>query len=95
MTVGYTVNKQTIDNRVGQLVQTLRETLDGVARAKAYLDALPDGDLQTLGYNPTDITALRASMTDLANLRATALGQRAQSPASNFFFNADKLTGIV
>lgn len=95
MAVGYLADKATIDNRTGQLVQTLRETFTGINRAKLFLDSLTDPNLTALGYSAGDITLLRASMTDLENLRLTAIGSRTQPSASNFFFNADKLTGIV
>jgi len=93
MSVGYPAGKNEIDFRIAGLVQVLRDTLVGIDNLKAFLDGKTDTELQALGYSATDVTALRGGLTDLVNLAATARGQRAQTPASNFLFNAIKFLG--
>lgn len=94
MSVGYSAGKTDVDARAGQLSMQLRNTFADVVRFKAWLDAQTDAQLTALGYNSTDITALRASYTDLYTLRQVAYGVQATG-ASNFFFNAQWLTGVV
>jgi hypothetical protein len=94
MAVGYAAQKTDVDARAGQLSMLLRNTFRDVVQFKAWLDAQSDAQLTALGYNSADLTLLKASFTDLSNLRDTAYGLRAQSPASNFFFNAQWLTGV-
>lgn len=95
MSLGLPADKNTIDNRAGTLVLTLRQVLDQCTTMKAWLDSQTDTQLGTsgIGYQAAEITTLRASFTDLDNLRKVAHGLQAQSPASDFFFNAGKLTG--
>jgi len=93
MSVGYPAGKNEIDFRVAGLVQVLRDTLVGVDNFNAFLATKTDTELQALGYSAADVTALRGGLADLVNLAATVRGQRAQTPASNFLFNAVKFLG--
>jgi hypothetical protein len=93
MGVGFPVDKGTLDQRVGSLAWQLRATFEQIQLVKGFLDAQSDAALTALGYSAADITLLRASYTDLDNLRKVALGLQATG-ASNFFFNAGKLTGV-
>lgn len=94
MSVGLPVDKVKLDDRTGSLVWQLRETLTQCQNMKAWLDARSDAELTALGYTAADITLLRASFTDLDNLRKVARGLAAQPGANDFFFNAGKLTGL-
>lgn len=94
MSVGYSVDKSALDGIAGSTVQSLRDLLDQVNRVKVWLDATSDATLTGLGYSAGEITTLRAAFTDLDNLRKVARGQQAQTPASDFFFNASKLLGV-
>lgn len=94
MAVGFPVDKNTIDQRVGALAFQLRSTLDQVQIVKVWLDGKLDSDLTALGYAAGDITVLRAAYTDLDNLRKVAHAQGTQAVANDFFFNAGKLTGV-
>jgi hypothetical protein len=92
--VGFGQTKTDVDARAGQVSLTLRNTFADVVRFKAWLDAQSDAQLTALGYNAADLTSLRASYTDLYNLRQVAYGVQATG-ASNFFFNAQWLTGVI
>lgn len=94
MAVGYPLNKATLDSRLGYLTVTLRDTLDDWAILKSQTDSLLDADLTALGYSAADITAIRGIAASMAQLRLVANGQATQSPASNFFFFANKVTGV-
>lgn len=95
MTVGYQVTKAAIDQRVGSLVVAGESWFEDVNRTSGWAATALDADLIALGYTQAEVTALKGAMVDLSNLRLTAYGQRAQTPASNFFFNATKLRGIL
>lgn len=94
MSIGFPTDKGAIDSWAPTVVVELRTAMDQVLRIKAWLDTQQAADLTALGYSSAEASLLIAAITDLSNLVATARGQRAQSPASNFFFNADKLTGL-
>jgi len=94
VTLGFPTDKGSIDSWVPTVVVELRTAMDQVLRIKAWLDTQQTTDLTALGYSSAEASLLIAAVTDLSNLVATGRGQRAQASASNFFFNADKLTGL-
>jgi hypothetical protein len=96
MSVGFEVTKQSLDNQVGSAVVTLREAFDRFAPIKQWLDATADAVLEAApyGYTSGEVAILKSAVTDMANLAATAHGERAQATPSDFFFFADQLTGI-
>lgn len=94
MSLGLPSDKVTLDNRVGQLAWNLRTTLDQVQTVKLWLDGKLDSDLTGLGYSAAEVTTLRAAFTDLDNLRKVAHALATQPAANDFFFNANKLTGL-
>jgi hypothetical protein len=95
MSVGYPALAPDVNARIGQLVVTLRDTFAKVQIFKAWIDAQPDVYFTTtLGYSAGDVTLLRATITDLDNLRKVATAQ--QSTAVNdFFFNAKNVVGVI
>jgi hypothetical protein len=96
MSVGFAVDKGVIDGRAGNIVMQLREYFDQVSLLKVWLDATPDTTLQAapFSYTAPEVATLKSAITDLDNLRKVANGQQAQAQANNFFFWANKLTGI-
>jgi hypothetical protein len=93
MTVGYPQDKSSLDARSGGLALQMRELLTSIGNFKVFLDSKLDAELTSLGYSAADITLLRASFTDLDNLRKVATGAQAQPAASNFLFNSNKIVG--
>jgi hypothetical protein len=94
MSVGFSTDKNAVDQRAGSLTLQLRTVFDQIQAMKVWLDAQSDVTLQGLGYTAGDITILRASFTDLDNLRKIAHAQGTQASTNDFFFNAGKLTGV-
>jgi hypothetical protein len=94
MSLGFPSDKTTVDQRVGSLAWNLRTTFDQVQTVKTWLDGKLDAELTGLGYSAAEVTLLRAAFTDMDNLRKVAHGLQAQPGASDFFFNANKLTGL-
>jgi hypothetical protein len=95
MAVGIPVAKADVDNRAGGLAVQLRNDLTACVQFKAWLDSVNDAFLTSLGYAAGDITTLRGSFVDLAKLSNIAHALDTQTPASDFFFNAKNLTGVV
>lgn len=93
---GFTVDAGTINNRAGSLVVQLRQDLDAIKQFNAWLTdaATTDGYLQGVGVSAADITALRASFTDLMSLYNVSHGV-SSTGVNDFFFNARHLTGVV
>jgi len=99
MSVGFTLTKADIDARAGSLVVAVRDALARCAAFNALLNdtgIIPDNAFLTgLGYTSPEVTTLRAAFVDLSKLNDVARAAATQSPASDFFFNAKKLTGTV
>jgi hypothetical protein len=100
MTVGYSQGAADINNRAGQLVIQLRDDLERIKQFAAWLTdaATTDTFLNNAGISGNassgDVKALRDSFTDLMVLYNVAHGQQATG-ASDFFFNAKHLTGVL
>jgi hypothetical protein len=94
MAVGWAQDKLAIDSQAGQLVYDVRESLRKVSEFKAWLDQQDDASLTAKGYQAGDITTLRAGIFDMDKLKQIAHAQAQQVGNNNFFFNADKLTGV-
>lgn len=93
---GSRYSPQDIQQRSGQIVQNIINAFDDLVSYRNYiLRNYPDAaSLATfLGSTQPEATKILNSLTDMENLRLTAYGQRAQSPANNFFFTAIDLTG--
>jgi len=93
--LGFDTSKAAIDARAGQLALTLRDTFVQVVTFKAWLDTQTDTQLIALGYVQAEVTLLRAAYVDLTNLSNIAHAQGTQPAASDFFWNAKHLTGVV
>lgn len=94
MSVGFPVDKVTIDQRAASLAWQLRSTFEQIALVKGWLDTQQDTDLQALGYSANDVAVLKSAYTDLNNLGKVAHGQQAQASANDFFFWAKNLLGV-
>jgi hypothetical protein len=92
--LGFPTDKNNIDARAGSLALQLRNTLNDIVTVKAWLDSQTDAALIGLGYVQAEVTLLRASFTDLANLSNIAHAQGTQPAANDFFFNAKHLLGL-
>jgi hypothetical protein len=93
---GYPITPTDLNNRAGDIVVNLRRYLQEAHDFKGKLDGWTDAYLTaTVGLGSGDVTALRNSFTDLDKLYQVAHALAAQSPASDFFFNAGQLTGVI
>lgn len=99
MSVGFTLTKADIDNKAGSLVVDLRNGLDRCKQMNALLNntnVIPnDAFLTGLGYTSAEVTTLRAAFTDLNSLYNVSHAAGTVASNNDFFFNAQKLTGVV
>ena len=99
MSIGFGRTKADLDVRMGTIVVNIRDALKQAAAMKALLDNTNifanDQALIDLGYSAGEVTTIRAAFTALNTLNSVANGNAAQTPANNFFFDAQKLTGVV
>lgn len=87
-----------MNTKAGALVTSLWDTLEQVRRFKQWLDDATNTDaaLTALGVAQADLNLIRPAFTDLggtSGLYAVAHGSFDPTGASNYFFNAKKLTG--
>lgn len=94
MSAGLPQDMQTINSRAGGTALSLRNALSDAQSFLGFLQGLGQDGLVAEGFTATDATTLLAAYTDLSNLAAVAHGQATQPAASDFFFNAKKLTGV-
>jgi hypothetical protein len=97
VSAGYPITKTDLDNRMGQAILAVRQSLVEVVRIKAMLDdatILPDATLTSLGYSPGEITQIRAAFTDLKKLYDISIAAATQASVNDFWFNAKHLTGL-
>ncbi|MDR7189794.1 hypothetical protein J2Y46_002620 [Microbacterium sp. BE35] len=94
MAAGYPTDKPTVDARMGNSIIALRNQLDDVTRINAWLQGKQDADLVSQGWTSEDVATMKSAFLALAKLSLIANGQSTQAQADDFFFFADRLTGL-
>jgi hypothetical protein len=104
MTVGFAMDKASIDNRAGTIVLALRQNLQYAADLCALFNNTnifaDNAAFLAYGWNQTEVNFLRGAFTDIGGSSGSSLyrishGQAALGGASDFFFNAQHLTGVL
>jgi hypothetical protein len=99
VSVGFTLTKQDIDGRAGQLVMALRDDLYRINQMNTLLlDTSIFADnaaIAALGYTAGEVTTLKAAFADLNQLYLVAHAQATQGATNDFFFNAKHLVGLL
>lgn len=94
MSVGFPVDKNTLDQRTASLAWQLRSTFDQIQIVKTWLDTQTDTALEALGYSAGDVAVIRSAYVDLSKLGTVAHGTATQTPAYDFFTFAKSLLGV-
>jgi hypothetical protein len=99
VSVGFIIDKPSIDSRAGQLVLNLRKALQDCSDMCDLLNdtsvfPADNSTLTGMGYSAGDITFLRNAFTDLKKLNQIAHSAATQSATNDFFFSAKHLTGL-
>jgi hypothetical protein len=99
MSAGFSFTKADLDAKMGSLVVTVRDGLLRCNQMNSLLNntqIVPnDAFLTGLGYTSGEVTILRAAFADLNSLNNVANAAGTVPSNNNFFFNAQKLTGVV
>lgn len=97
MAAGLARNRVDIDQRAGTLAVTLRNAFDEVDRFKAFLDTIPDADLEAapFNYSAADVAQLKSAFADLTLLGRIYRGEEASEVAYDFQTFAKQLTGVL
>jgi hypothetical protein len=95
MSAGFAVTKDSVNNRAGSLVLTLRQCFDDINNFNGFLNqaSTTDASLTTLGMTQAEVTTLRNSFADLAKLVQVGRAAAVQAAPSDFFANAKQLLG--
>jgi len=96
MTVGYPLNKGTLDNRIGHLMVSTDEILADWDRLYDLItsDSGSEAVLTSLGYSSQDVALIRAIVFGFHNLSQVARGKSEQTPANDFFFYEKMVRGV-
>jgi hypothetical protein len=97
MAAGFPRARADIDQRAGTLAITLRNTFDEIDRFKAFLDTVPDADLEAapILYSGEDVAYLKSAFADLARLGEIFRGETTQPQAYDFRTFAQHLAGVL
>jgi hypothetical protein len=95
MAIGYPKNKDSVDNLVGELAQSINRNFRRSAQLKTELDSFTDTQLTNLGYSAGEVTALRAFATDMAQLNNIYTGAAALVTPKDFRPSLRPVWGIL
>jgi len=90
------VDKMSLDNSVGALAAQIQTWAVRVPDFKAWLDTIPDTDLEKAPFNYTtdDVAILRSAVGDMLLLAQLYVGQAELSPARDLSVFIRRLSGV-
>jgi hypothetical protein len=103
MSVGYTLDKASIDNRAASIALGVRDNLLRAVDLCALFNNTSifanNAAFLAYGWTQQEVDWLRNSMTDLGgtgtSLHRLATGQATLGSVNNFYFSAQHLTGVL
>lgn len=94
MSVGFVTDKGTIDRQIGSISGNLFLWARQATDLQTYLAAIPDTDLETLGYTPEDVALLKSAANDMGKLAQVFRGEVDQTPAYDFRTFTGRVAGL-
>lgn len=96
MTVGYAVDKPSLDFQAGQLARQIDQWATAVLKVQAYLAATPDATLEgaAFGYTTGEVALLKSAFTDLSLLAQIYQGSATLAQARNLGEFSLQLAGL-
>jgi hypothetical protein len=94
MAVGYTLSKQEIDARAGDIARRFQQTFGDVATLQGFLTAKTEEELVALGYTPDDVATLKTAYNDLSQLGKIWAGAEPLPTAKDFRVFVSRLWGV-
>lgn len=95
MAIGYPKNKDSLDNVVGNLAQTINQSMRRAVQLKTELDSFNDAALTGAGYTTGEVTTLRTLVNDLVQLNNIYTGAASLSSAKDFRSSLRPVWGIL
>jgi hypothetical protein len=81
---GYPKNKESVDNIVGELAQSINRDFRRAIELKGELDFYDDAALTSLGYTAGEVATLRTLATNLGQLYNIYTGTASLASAKDF-----------
>lgn len=94
MSVGFTTSKGSLDQASGLLAHNIMMWSRQATDLQTYLAAVPDADLEGLGYTPEDVALLKSAVNDMGKLAQVFFGQAEQTPAYDFRTFVGRIAGF-
>jgi hypothetical protein len=96
VSVGYATDKNQVDLISGQISRQIEQWAPDAIKFKAWLDTMPDEDLQAAPFNYTadEVALLKSAMADLAELANVYLGKATVEAARDFGQFSRRLAGL-
>lgn len=94
MAAGWPLDKNTLDQRAGQVVIAVYQALREAAEFKARLDGLDNAAFQAMGYTDDDRDTVRAAAAAMDTLHSVSHAGALPAGPDDFFFHGKKLTGV-
>lgn len=92
---GYPKDKNSIDNIMGELSQSVNRNFRRASQLKTELDAYTDTQLTNAGYSAAEVTAIRTFATDLLQLSNIYSGSVNLVSAKDFRVSLRPLWGVL
>ena len=94
MSVGFVTTKQSLDQQSGMLSQNIMQWSRGATNLQSYLAAIPDTDLEALGYTADDVALLKSAANDMGKLAQVFRGEAEQTPPYDFRTFTSRIAGL-
>lgn len=95
MSVGYPKDKNSVDNVVGELAQSINRNFRRAVQLKTELDSVTDAQLTAAGYSTGEVTALRTLAADLVQLNGIFTGASNLASAKDFRTSMRPVWGVL
>lgn len=94
--VGFPITRMQVDQAIGQLSRTIEQWAPQALALKAWLDTMPDDQLQAMPFNypANDVALLKSAAGDLAQLARIYTNVEALSAAKDFGVFARRTIGL-
>lgn len=95
MAIGYPKSKDSVDNVIGRLAQSINGELRRARQLKTEIDSYTDTQLTNAGYTAGEVTVLRTLVADLEQLANIYSGAAALPAAKDFRVSLRPVWGIL
>lgn len=95
MAIGYPKNKDSVDNIVGELAQSINRNFRRAQQLKTELDSFNDAALTSAGYSAGEITTLRTLANDLVQLNNIYSGAATLGTVKDFRTSLRPVWGVL